>query len=427
MKINNIPKISNTVGYKLLKIVFSLYVIIALLMTFIHMYSEYHNEKNIIFEEMKNIEKISKKQLSTSIWHFEVPLTQDIINGILISRSLVGLSIQSKGNEVVGNFGLVDISKQANKNISFIYTEKPTYTTGLYTHTFMLSDSRYDNGESLGLITLYSNGTVVFNRVKNNFFFIIMNSIIKTFALWIIFLIIAKKYLTKPFFEIIDFTNNIDFGKLKDTRFEYQRNNENEFDILKKTFNQMFQRLNIMNNKYIKLNEGLEQKVQDRTYELETSIQNLKLTQKQLIESEKMASLGSLVAGVAHEINTPIGAGLSGISHFLEKTKEIKKDYEADNMSAEEFEKYLSTSSRLAEMININLERTAQLVKSFKQIAVDQTNEDKRTFNLNEYLNKIIFSLSNITKVKNVEINISCPNNLMLNSYPGLYSQIITN
>jgi len=434
MKTNNIPKMSNTVGYNLLKIVFSLYVIIALLMTFIHMYSEYNNEQNVIFKEMKNIEKISKKQLATSLWHFEVPLTQDIINGILITRSIVGLSIRSKGHEIVGNFGIVDISKKADKSISFIYNEDPIYTTGLYSHTFMITDARYDAGKSLGQVTLYSNNTVVFNRVKNNFFFIIMNSIIKTFALWIIFLIIAKKYLTKPFFEIIDFTNNINFEKLKDTRFEYQKNNENEFDILKKTFNQMFKRLNISNDRYLKLNAELEQKVQDRTYELEdsndeleTSIANLKVTQTQLIESEKMASLGSLVAGVAHEINTPVGAGLSGISHFLEKTKEIRKNYEADNMSAEEFEKYLFTSNRLAEMININLERTAHLVKSFKQIAVDQTNEEKRAFNFDEYLHKIIFSLTNITKTKKTKINITCKDDLIISSYPGLYSQIITN
>jgi len=434
MKTNNTPKISNTVGYNLLKIVFSLYVIIALLMTFIHMYSEYNNEQNVIFEEMKNIEKISKKQLTTSLWHFEVSLTQDIINGILISRSIVGLSIRSKGDEIVGNFGIVDISKKSDKSISFTYNDEPTYASGLYLHTFMLTDARYDGGKSLGEVTLYSNDTVVFNRVKNNFLFIIINSIIKTFALWIIFLIIAKKYLTKPFFEIIDFTNTIDFGQLKDTKFEYQKNNENEFDILKKTFNQMFKRLNISNDKYIKLNEELEQKVLKRTYELEesndeleTSIANLKLTQKQLIESEKMASLGSLVAGVAHEINTPIGAGLSGISHFLEKTKEIKKNYESENMSAEEFEGYLSTSNRLAEMININLERTAHLVKSFKQIAVDQTNEEKRGFNFKEYLNKIIFSLTNITKIKKIKINITCKDDLIISSYPGLYSQIITN
>ncbi|NQY94247.1 MAG: PAS domain-containing protein, partial [Campylobacteraceae bacterium] len=116
--------------------------------------------------------------------------------------------------------------------------------------------------------------------------------------------------------------------------------------------------------------------------ELEVTLENLKQTQEQLLESKKMESLGNLVAGVAHEINTPVGVGITGITHFIDITKDITSNYKEETMTAEDFERYLETSASLAEMVNKNLNRTARLVKSFKQIAVDQASESKRDFDL---------------------------------------------
>jgi len=161
--------------------------------------------------------------------------------------------------------------------------------------------------------------------------------------------------------------------------------------------------------------------------ELEVTLENLKQTQEQLLESKKMESLGNLVAGVAHEINTPVGIGITGITHFIEITKEITSNYKSETMSAEEFEQYLESSSSLAEMVNKNLNRTARLVKSFKQIAVDQVIESKRDFDLIEYLNSLIHSLSNDLKNTEIHIGIKSSPALILNSYPGVFSQIFTN
>jgi len=161
--------------------------------------------------------------------------------------------------------------------------------------------------------------------------------------------------------------------------------------------------------------------------ELEATLENLKRTQDQLVESKKMESLGTLVGGVAHEINTPIGIGITGITHFIQITKEITANYEADNMSADEFEKYLKLGNSLAEMVNKNLDRTARLVKSFKQIAVDQISEKKRDFDLIEYLNSVIHSLHSEIKDKKFNINIKSSPVVALNSYPGAFSQIFAN
>ena len=178
----------------------------------------------------------------------------------------------------------------------------------------------------------------------------------------------------------------------------------------------------------------LEHEVEIRTQELVESndelehlITNLKNTQKKLIESEKMASLGSLVAGVAHEINTPVGIGLTGSSHFLYITEEIEEKYKMEDMSQEDFDEYLKRSKELATSINFNLDRAVNVVNSFKQVVVDQTTELKRVFNVLEYIRGILMSIDNTTKNKNINIEVNCKKDVNIKSYPGLFAQIITN
>lgn len=187
------------------------------------------------------------------------------------------------------------------------------------------------------------------------------------------------------------------------------------------------------------LNKSLEEEVKIRTTELkmtndeledsneelQTTIYNLKETQNRLIESEKMASLGSLVAGVAHEINTPVGIGLTGITHFIDQINVLKKEYENNTMSEDTFENFLSKSLHIGQIINSNLNKTAQLIRSFKQVAIDQTNDEKRDINLKNYINETIFSLGSITK--KIKIDLICEDSFIINTYPGSISQIISN
>lgn len=199
------------------------------------------------------------------------------------------------------------------------------------------------------------------------------------------------------------------------TRYKVKRNND-EIGILANKFNEMVNTI-----------EHRTQELEESNDELEQSILNLKITQDKLIEAEKIASLGGLVAGVAHEINTPVGIGLTGITHLLDTTEKISKSYKANEMSQKEFEDFLYTSKELATVININLERTAQLIRSFKQISVDQISEEKKDFNLKDYIEKILLSISNIVKKTNLNIEIDCDENLNINSYPGVFSQIVSN
>jgi len=161
--------------------------------------------------------------------------------------------------------------------------------------------------------------------------------------------------------------------------------------------------------------------------ELELSFDNLQQAQQHLVESEKMASLGGLVAGIAHEINTPVGIGLTAITNFVDITQSLNKKYQLKKMSQSDFETYLKSSLESARIINRNLEKTADLVRSFKQISVDQSSDEQRSFNVKNYIDEIRLSIFHLTKKTNLTIKVECDENLEITSYPGALSQILSN
>jgi signal transduction histidine kinase len=174
-------------------------------------------------------------------------------------------------------------------------------------------------------------------------------------------------------------------------------------------------------------NENLEQLVEQRTAELSQALDDLKATQKKLVESEKMASLGGLVAGVAHEINTPVGIGITAASLLADKTTEFFQRYKSGQMKRSQLEKFLDTAMQSSSMVLSNLNRAADLIQSFKQVAVDQSSEEKRTFSLKQYLSEVLISLQPILRTTHHQVEIKGDEAIALNSYPGALSQIITN
>jgi len=214
-----------------------------------------------------------------------------------------------------------------------------------------------------------------------------------------------------------------------------------EFRALAANFTSMTEKIRSRENELLnsreelkQLNENLEQMVADRTVELRKvnsdlviAMKTIRETQDQLIISEKMAALGNLVAGVAHEINTPVGIAVTAVSYITKNIREATKFYENGTLKKSDMDNLIRILNESAEITLSNLNHAADLIQNFKKIAVDQSSESKRDFELNSYINDIITSLHPVIKKKDLKIETTSNQTIVINSYPGVFSQILSN
>ena len=214
-----------------------------------------------------------------------------------------------------------------------------------------------------------------------------------------------------------------------------------EAQLLSNNINLLYERTDKVIKKHINAanqlkeqNTDLENKVTSRTdalkesnSELLSTLEQLHQYQEQLVENEKMASLGDLVAGVAHEVNTPIGLGVTASTLMIDKLEGLKNEFKSKTLKPSQLDRYIEESEENLQIIVRNLDRAANLISSFKQVAVDQSVEDEREFNMKQLIDDVFLTLTPKIKQHQYQLFLKCEESLFVRSKPSPLTQIFIN
>lgn len=475
---------SKSISRRLLVNVLSVYFILTFVVTCAQIYADYSNTKDYISHELRNLEKTFSASLTRAIWELNTPQVVSISEGLLEIPMVEGVLIRDDNREILTQMGgianIADFQSSELSEVGAVISGKD----GLFGYTFPLIFEFSGRTTQVGDVTLFSSREIVISRIMLSILFLIASAIIKTICLVLLFSLAFKKYLTAPLSELTDKIEKIDMENIDDAQIQTdQEEEDNELTVIKHSFNDLMAKvsssqtelkyaqkqlvktndrldqqnlmleqevakktanlsqamMDLQKQKYqlesqqktlkeeIETRRGTESQLLEQTKELEDTIDTLSMAHGRLVESEKLAALGGLVAGITHDVNTPIGVGVTATSYLSDRLKDLGKKFEAKSLSANDMKNFIDEGNQSLELLNTNLNRASELIASFKQIAVDQASEATRTINLKEYLHEIITSLKPKLKQAAHEINIDCPDDIEMKVPAGAISQIFTN
>lgn len=472
-------KVKTGLSRKLLTRVLSVYFILTLIVTFGQILTEYLNAKTHIESELQTLKNTFSTSLTRAIWELNTPQAVSIAEGLMELPIVEGVQIRDENGRYIADIGRTN--KQAIEPVtSGIMQDHPGGTFG---YSFPLIFEFSGRTSNVGDVTLYSSVGIIFSRIEVGIFFLLGNAIIKTAFLVFLFLNAFRQMLTDPLSELTQQISEFDVDRPETSKLHVHLEDDNELKTLQTSYNELIDdlidykqklkkaqdELTDANRKLDDQNISLEQEVakktaslskimldleqqkdelivnqrelrqenENRQYiedelrkrnsELADSMETLQMAKDQLVESERMASLGGLVAGIAHDVNTPLGVGVTAASFMQERLKNLQGAFDDKKLTSKTMTSFLTEAQQTTTLLLSNLNRASELVSSFKQVAVDQTSEAERDFDLKLYIEEVIQSLAPSFKKTEHTVNVDCPDKLTIRCAPGVIAQIFTN
>jgi signal transduction histidine kinase len=371
--------------------------------------------------DIKRLVKITEESAAQSLYHLDVVQAEKLIKGYIKHSPVINATLTD-------NFGITLYSETQSKNqkmflLDFFFKDK----TENYNFDLFYSPANSDP-ISVGRLEIQTDYSTAYKEFKQRASFIAVSNIIQQIFLGIFIALIFYRTLTRPIVELSQQISAIDPTLPEGHNIKVSKRHKND------EMGSLANSINMILHEYSELNRELEKRVLERTYavqkankRLKNSLNQLKNAKDKLVESEKMASLGGLVAGVSHEVNTPVGNSVTAASYLYGKLENLKKKILTENLDDQELKSFIASSDEAVDIILKNLEKASNLVSSFKQIAVDQTYAAMRIFEFKKHIDDTLLSLKPKYKGLDITINVNCPRDLFIFHDPGIFYQILSN
>ncbi|HEA64701.1 MAG TPA: PAS domain S-box protein, partial [Candidatus Aminicenantes bacterium] len=239
--------LKDSIATQLITVVFSIYFLVALTLTLIHMTAEYYDTKDSVIQDLRMLHKTFEPGLAKFVWDFEKGALHAAITGLLNIPIVEGIKVENSSGDEIGMAGTVLNHKGEriviDQDGNILSTIRETGISELFFEKFSLNFVYEGEKQKVGNITLYSSTDVVFGKVQYGFILIIVNAIIKTVALWIIFLIAGRFLLHRPLSLLTKATEQLNPDNLENFKVDIQTSARNELKVLEKSFNEMIQKL----------------------------------------------------------------------------------------------------------------------------------------------------------------------------------------
>ncbi len=476
-----------SISRKLLTRVLSVYFVLTVSVTGIQIIAEYFNTKSHITSELLTLQKTISGSLTRAVWELNTQQAIDISEGLIAIPMIKGITVTDEANNIITQLGevLPENAQQAatDNGINNEHQSISSLSQGLFGHSFPLIFEFSGRTTTVGTVTLLSSNHVIFSRIEVGIYFLIGNAMLKTAFLVFLFLLAFNKFLTEPLQELTEQIKQLDINDPEVSKLHSMNYEKNELNILEDAYNNLIDELidfkdklalsqretETANDKLDEQNLLLEQEVAKKTSslsstmlkmerqqkemlqqqeqlqaennrrrktestlmltnkELKSSILELSKAQDRLLESEKMSSLGMLSAEISHEINTPIGVSITSVSCLADILTKLKTDIQSQVISKRSIEGFIENADNSIDLLLSNLNRASELIASFKQVAVDQTNDRVRLINVAKYIDEIIQSIHPRLKKTNHNIKVHCDTSIEFYSHPGAIAQILIN
>ena len=300
--------LKDSIATKLLKVVFSFYLLLSVTITVAHIAAEYEHTRNLVFQELEILEQTFQPSLEQALWEMNNNQLQSTLTGIVKLPNVVGIEVVNPEGRYLGEMGEgLHLYELAPTN----YTDKnqsDTFSTsGLFWNTFQVNHMRGDRSFLVGIVTIYSSRNIVIDKLKFSAIILIISAIIKIIGFWILFLLISRSLLSKPLAELTRATEQLQLDNLENVKIDVNTKGNNELKILGNAFSGMIQNLLQTRSELYKNRQLLEIRVAQRTAELKIA--------KEKAESASQAK-SRFLANMSHELRTPLNSIL-GFSRLM--------------------------------------------------------------------------------------------------------------